>query len=222
MSSYTYTNGNLVKLNSESLADLIIPGQDTLSLPCKKEPEILEGISDVAKIIGDLEGYRTPVGVLVVDKEGNIRIYSEVSAQKADHAEYFLQIEGKVYPKQPKRNVMLKLFQFLVQEKGIDIEKVARHFNMGQDRLLVYADGEVTERSRFIRLAQEKRKSNKKKEFKPGYYFCEGNELIACCARGKHRTYALYNQWSRQEWQPAMLKLKKVYSQHKIYFGRVE
>lgn len=221
MANYIYTNGTLVKLENQSLADSGNQVQDTLSLLCNKEPVISNDISDIAKTVRDWEGHRALVDVLVVDQDG-IRIYPISHVQKAGRGEIFLQVCGNVYKKSSKRSAIYRLVRILVEEKGENIEDVAKHFDMALDRSLIYADGIIAERGEFIVLAKEQRKAEERPKFDESRFFCKRDELIHCSVQGKQRTYAIYSNWRGDEVKRALTNLQEAYPQYCIYFGQTE
>lgn len=141
----------------------------------------------------------------------------EARAGGADHTRYDLTLGGQQLSRLPKNRAIYETFRYLVVEKGVAPEKVAKHFGTRARRKPLRVAGEVGH-GEFLRLANQVREAEGRKPFRPQRYFCADEELV----RIGGGTYAFYNGWSDPDWTEAMTSLCEAFPDQGITFSPSE
>jgi len=134
-------------------------------------------------------------------------------AYNIDFTRYDIEIDGKKYPNQWKRNAIYLICRHLV-ESGAAPEKIAALFDWRPKRVWFAVSGEANE-EQFDQLARAKAEAEDS-TFNPKRWFCEDDELL----RTSGKTYAFSKQWGNR-WLEAMDRLKENFPTHNIEFKAV-
>lgn len=156
---------------------------------------------------------------LQVAEEYQVKLREKTATERAERAynidftRYDIQVDGKTYPNQWKRNAIYLICRCLV-ESDVTPEQIAELFYWRPKRIWFFVDGDADE-DKFNQLARAKAE-REESTFNPKRWFCENDELLKLSGK----TFAFSNQWGGR-WLEAMELLKTKFPEHKIEFKAV-
>ena len=127
---------------------------------------------------------------------------------KVSDANYYdLSIRGKSMPGLPKRRVVFRTLRFIFAALGVTPDELFKTCKSSLPvKFMIKIKGKHDAES-FAKLASEKRKKEGM-TFDSSRYFCKDNELLD----SDGHTYSIFNQWTAENFDIAMSKLIKTYS----------
>ncbi len=142
----------------------------------------------------------------------NVKNRQERAARASSRAwiKYDVTIDGVTATITAKRNVIFHIVQHLC-ENGVRPARIAELLSSLTNRLFTIVDGKLSSED-FI-VAASRLSEAQGKQFHPGRWFCDEDELIY----NDGKTYAFINQWGNQ-WDDAMEILIGAFPEEKISY----
>ena len=161
-----------------------------------------ETLIDVQQVIPLPES--TDYQVRVREKKREERASRE---RNMDFTRYDIQLLGKVYPAQWKRNSILLVVKALLN-CGVTMREIEGYFReMGRGNVFLAVDADISEIEQFTQVAAEQA-AEFGKAFHERRWHTGEDDLL----RSEGRTYVMTNQWGRH-WPSFMRQLKEKYKQ---------